>query len=197
MGDEGQFHRTGAGRYDGVVEGHCRLAVGTVYFEGVRAGKLAETVDHLNFTHLGHASQTAGQLVDDLLFPQANLVDVGLRGTEDDAVFGQCLGFFNDFGDVQQCLGRDTTHVQAYATQGGVTLDDNGIQTQIGGTESSGITGRASTQYYDLSFDFFTHHDLFVVLIYPRTAQSYANSMPNKAAATVKKRGKFTILLMK
>ena len=121
----------------------------------------------MDFTHLGHASQTAGQLVDDLLFPQTHLVDVGLRGTEDDAVLGQRLGFFNDFGDVQQCLGRDATHVQADATQGGVTLDDNGIQTQVSRTEGSGITGRASTQYYDLGFDFFTHHDLFVVLISP------------------------------
>ncbi|MNX84553.1 hypothetical protein D3C86_1163600 [compost metagenome] len=173
MGDEGQLHRTGTGRDDGVVEGHCGLAVGAFHFEGVRAGELAEAVHNLDFTHLGHAGQTAGQLVDDLLFPQTHLVDVGLRGTEDDAVLGQRLGFFDHFGNVQQRLGGDAAHVQADATQGGVALDDNGIQTQIGGTESSGITGRASTQYYDLSFDFFTHHDLFVVL-YPRTAQSYA-----------------------
>ena len=94
-------------------------------------------------------------------------LSMSVWGTEDDAVLGQRLGFFNDFGDVQQCLGRDATHVQADATQGGVTLDDNGIQTQVSRTEGSGITGRASTQYYDLGFDFFTHHDLFVVLISP------------------------------
>ena len=100
-------------------------------------------------------------------------------------MLGQRLGFFNDFGDVQQRLGRDATHVQADATQGGVTLDDNGIQTQVSRTEGSGITGRASTQYYDLGFDFFTHHDLFVVLISPDSAVLNQN----EAAAAVKKTG--------
>ena len=90
-------------------------------------------------------------------------------------MLGQRLGFFNHFGNVQQRLGGDAAHVQADATQGGVTLDDNSIQTQIGCTESSGITGRASTQYYDLGFDFFTHHDLFVVLISPDSAVLYRN----------------------
>ena len=182
MRNERQLHRTGTGSDDGVVEGHGGFAVGTFHFQGVRAGKFTEAVNNLYFTHLGHASQSAGQLVDDFLFPQTDLVDVGLRGTEDDAMLGQRLGFFNDFGDVQQRLGRDATHVQADATQGGVTLDDNSIQTQIGCTEGSGITGRASTQYYDLGFDFFTHHDLFVVLISPDSAVLNQN----EAAAAVK-----------
>ena len=71
------------------------VAVGAFHFQRVRPVNLPETVHDLDFTHLGHASQTAGQLVDDLLFPQTHLVDVMVCGApKDDAVLSQRLGFF-------------------------------------------------------------------------------------------------------
>ncbi|SVK52144.1 Uncharacterised protein [Acinetobacter baumannii] len=129
MRNEWQLDRTRTCSDDGVVEVDGGWAVFAFNNQGVSAGELAQAVDHFHFTAFRHASQTAGQLSDDFFFPDAHFVDVGFRLAENDAVFGQRFGFFDHFGNVQQCFGRDTSHVQANPAQSGITFNQNGFKT--------------------------------------------------------------------
>ena len=83
----------------------------------------------LTFAAFCHTSQTTGQLIDHFLFPGTNLVDIGFRFAEDDTVFSQRFGFFDNFCYVQQCFRRDTADVQANTAKGVVTFYDYGFQT--------------------------------------------------------------------
>ncbi|VFT75359.1 Uncharacterised protein [Klebsiella aerogenes] len=129
MRDKRQLNRTGARRDDSVVEVDHGFTVFAFHFQGVGAGKFTQTVNHFHFTAFSHASQAAGQLSDNFFFPGADLVNVGFRFAENDAVFGQRFRFFDNFCHVQQRFRRDTTHVQANATEGAVTFYDDGFQT--------------------------------------------------------------------
>ncbi|SPX67230.1 Uncharacterised protein [Leclercia adecarboxylata] len=102
MWNERQFDRTGTRRDDCVVEVDHGFAVLTFHFQGVCPGKFTQTVYHFHFTAFGHTCQTTGQLSDNFLFPGTNLVDIGFRLAEDDTVFSQRFGFFDNFGYVQQ-----------------------------------------------------------------------------------------------
>ncbi|MPM77589.1 hypothetical protein SDC9_124595 [bioreactor metagenome] len=127
--NERQFDRTGTRRDDRVVEVDHGFTVLTFHFQGVRPGEFTQTGNHFHFTAFRHASQTAGQLSDYFFFPGTNLVDIGFRLAEDDTVFCQRFGLFDNFGYVQQCLRRDTADVQTNTAEGAVTFYDDGLQT--------------------------------------------------------------------
>ncbi len=129
MWNEWQLNWTGARSDDRVVEVNNGFAVFAFHFQGVRAGEFTQTVDHFHFTAFGHTCQTTGQLSDNFLFPGTNLVDIGFRLAEDDTVFSQCFGFFDNFRNVQQSFRRDTAYVQANTTEGVVAFYDYGFQT--------------------------------------------------------------------
>ena len=54
---------------------------------------------------------------------------------------------------MQQGLGRDAANIEADATQGGITLDDDDLHAQIGGTEGSRVTTRATADDEHVAFD--------------------------------------------
>jgi len=58
-----------------------------------------------------------------LFLVAAQLVDVDHGRAEVHAQVGHVADFVHDRGHVQQRLGRNATHVQAHAAQGGVALD--------------------------------------------------------------------------
>ena len=129
MRNKRQLDRARTRRDDRIVEVDHSLTVLTFNFQGVRPGEFTQTVDHFHFTAFRHTSQTAGQLSDNFLFPGTNLVDIGFRLTENDTVFSQCFGFFDNFCYVQQCFRRDTADVQANTAEGVVAFYDYGFQT--------------------------------------------------------------------
>jgi hypothetical protein len=48
---------------------------------------------------------------------------------------------------VQQRLGGDAADVQAHAAQGGIALDDDGLQAEVGGAEGGRIATRAGAEH--------------------------------------------------
>ena len=129
MRNKRQLDRARTRRDDRVVEVDHGFTVLTFNFQGVSPGKFTQTVDHFDFAAFRHTSQTTGQLIDHFLFPGTNLVNIGFRFAEDDTVFSQRFGFFDNFCYVQQCFRRDTADVQANTAKGVVTFYDYGFQT--------------------------------------------------------------------
>ncbi|CET27756.1 Uncharacterised protein [Salmonella enterica subsp. enterica serovar Typhi] len=121
--------RTRTRRDDRVIEVDHGFAIFAFHFQGISPGEFTQTIDHFHFTAFGHTSQTAGQLRDHFLFPGTNLVDIGFRLAEDDTVFSQRFGFFDNFCYVQQRFRRDTADVQTNTAKGVVAFYNYGFQT--------------------------------------------------------------------
>jgi hypothetical protein len=100
-----------------------------------------------DLAHLGHGSQAAGQLANDLFFVAAQLVDVDHGCAKVHAQVGHVADFVHDGGHVQQRLGGDAAHVQAHATQGGVALDDDHLEAQVRSAEGGGVAARATAEH--------------------------------------------------
>src|SRR5476651_95210 len=163
MRNEWQFDWTGTRRNDRIVESDGRWTIFAFNNQSIRAREFALTGDNFHFTAFRHACQTTGQLVDDFLFPQTHFVDVCFRLTENNTVLFQSFRFGDHFRYVQQGFRRDTTDVQADATERGITLNQNGFKTYLSATQSSRVARRARPKYHDLSFNFSTHHGLLIV----------------------------------
>jgi hypothetical protein len=73
--------------------------------------------------------------------------------TEAHAQVAKVADLVHHAGDVQQRLGRDAAHVQAHATEGGVALDDDGLQAQVGGAEGGRIAARAGAQHQHVALE--------------------------------------------
>ena len=143
---EGQFDAARASGDDALFEGdglRCAFVIGDGNF--VAASKFGGAVHDVDFAHFCHASEAAGEFVDDALFVFAQAVDVNFRCFEGDAAAGDAMRFFDDFADVQQRFGRDAADVEADAAQGLVALDKGDFHAEVGGAEGGGVTGRAGT----------------------------------------------------
>ena len=158
---EGQPHGLAASRDDGLVEAHHLLlaggllpaALGEIHHDVVRIKEACIAAHDGDLAALGHAGKTRGHAADHFLFPAAQTVDVDLGLAELDAVRLEALGFLDDRDGMQKCLGRDAADVEADAAQGGIALDDDDLHAQIGGTEGSRITARATTDDEHVAFD--------------------------------------------
>ena len=145
IGQERQMHRLTASGNDAVFKTDhgaraslvLTAAGGLFDFDMVRIEELAITAHHLDLARLGHAGQTAGQFADHLIFVGAQPLQVDRGRAKADAEIGKMRRFVDHCRDMQQRLGGDAAHVQAYAAEGRVTLDQHGFQTQIGGAECS------------------------------------------------------------
>jgi hypothetical protein len=60
---------------------------------------------------------------------------------------GQVADFVHHRRHVQQRLGGDAAHVQAHAAQGGVALDQNHLEAQVGRAEGGRVAARAAAQH--------------------------------------------------
>src|SRR5471032_1360229 len=129
MRNKWQFDWTGTRRNDRIVEVNGSGTIFAFNNQSVRASKFAQAVHDFDFTAFRHTSQTTGQLVDDFFFPDTHFVDVSFRLAENNTVLFQSFRFGDDFRHVQQGFGRDTADIQAYATEGGITLNQNGFKT--------------------------------------------------------------------
>ena len=113
--EAGQLHRLRARRDDRLLEAHELLAILALDLDLVRRDEPASAGDHVDLALLGHAGETTGQLLDDLVLVRAQLVEVDLRLAETDAhVFG-VGGLLDHASGMQQRLGRDAADVEADA----------------------------------------------------------------------------------
>ena len=113
--------------------------------------KVAVAAHGGDLAHFGHRAQAAGQLADDFLFVAAQLVDIDHGCAKVHAQVGHVAHFVHHRCDMQQGFGWDAAHVQAHATQGGVTLDDDDFQAQVGGAEGGGIATGATAQHQQVA----------------------------------------------
>ena len=114
--------------------------------------KTPDTADNLDLARLGHAGQSAGQLLDDAFLEPAQRVEVDLRLAEGDAVRAHCFYFVHHPGSVQQRLGRNTADVQAHAAQRRVTFDEDRFQPEVSRPERRGITAWPRAEHEHLAF---------------------------------------------
>lgn len=113
---------------DCVVEVDYGFAVFIFNFQGVSFGEFIQIVDYFDFAAFCYISQIIGQLIDYFFFLGMNFVDIGFWFAEDDIVFSQRFGFFDNFCYVQQCFRRDIVDVQANIAKGVVMFYDYGFQ---------------------------------------------------------------------
>ena len=88
-----------------------------------------------NLALLRQLSESASQLGNDFVLPatQFQRIDTGLA--EGDTVFRHGLGFVDDLRCMQQRFRRNTADIQANTTDNVVALNEDNVQTQIGGPE--------------------------------------------------------------
>ena len=113
----------------------------------MRTEELSRPPQHFHLALLGEPLEPTGQFTDDRIFPAPQLVEINLRLAEDDAVVGHLGGLIDHLGRMQQCLGRDTPDVEAYAAEGRPTLDERHRKPEIGSTKGCGIPAGAGAKY--------------------------------------------------
>ena len=118
----------------------------------VRVEEVAVAADHVDLARLGHARQAAGELADHAVLVFAQRIDVHRRLCKHDARLVDMLGLLDHRRHVQQRLGGDAAHVQAHAAEGGVALDDRGLEPQVGGAEGRRVAARAGAEHDHVVF---------------------------------------------
>ena len=109
--------------------------------------KLADATHDVDLAHFGHADQARRELVDDFFLVFAQPIELDVLLAEDDSMLFHLPDFVGHGGDMQQCFGRDATHIQAHTAQLRVALDDDGFHAEIGSAESGGIAAGTCAQY--------------------------------------------------
>ena len=151
---EGQLHHGRTGGDDGLLELHDFFrAVACRHFDVVRGQELSHARHHLRLARLGHAGQAARHVRDHAFLVLAYLVDIDRRLGERHAGIAHVRRLVDHGRHVQQRLRRDAAHVQAHAAQGGVALDDDGAQAQVGRAERRRITARTAAQHHHVDVD--------------------------------------------
>src|SRR3954453_9829594 len=139
-----------ARRDDGPLERDGRAAVGALDAQHVRLRELRHAGDDLDLALLREAREPVREPRDDRLLPRPEPVDVDLRLAERDALALGLLGLGDDPRDVQQRLGRDAADVEAHAAEALVALDQDDLQTEVGGAEGGGVAARAGAEDDDV-----------------------------------------------
>ena len=142
-----------ARRDDAVLEAHGRLAVARPHGDDVRAGELPVASDHLDLALARQPGEAPGQPPHHTVLPAAHRVDVDLRAREGDAGSAQLFGLGEHARDVQQGLGGDAAHVQAYAAERLAAVDQRHLQTEVGGAEGRRVAARPGAEHRDLHAD--------------------------------------------
>ena len=161
VGHERQTHGLRTRSNDGLLEGDhffaavlfLRGAGGLRHFEVVGTHELAQAAHGGDLAHLGHGRQAACEFADDFFFVAAQLVDVDHRLAEVHTEVGHVADFVHHRCDVQQGFGRNATHVQTHAAQGGVALNDDHVQAEVGRAERCRITAGATAQDEHVALD--------------------------------------------
>ena len=85
---------------------------------------------------------------------QPRIASMSISGrAEGDAGSAQLLGLGEHARDVQQGLGGDAAHVQAYAAERLAAIDQRHTQPEIGGAEGCRVAARPGAEHRDLHAD--------------------------------------------
>ncbi len=155
------MHSRAAGSDDALLEADhalgasffLRTAGGFLHFQMMGIEKVAVAAHHVHLAHLGHAAEPGGELADHARFVCAQAIDVDFRRGKADAQRIGMRGLIDYCGNMQQGLGGNAADIQADAAEGGIALDQHGLQTQVGGTECGGITARSGAEHQHFAFD--------------------------------------------
>ena len=129
---------------DGVLEGH--LLAAAVHLGDVQAGRPGQrrgASEVLDLACLDQLSGATGQAADDGVLEGAQLVEIDLRLAELHAPGGGMTRLFDEFGDVQECLGRDAATVDAHAARIGLAVDERDVHPEVRGVERGGVPAGA------------------------------------------------------
>src|SRR5690606_407988 len=179
LGNTAEFQRTGgihdnlvvdrsrrnvdgyrAGADDDVVCGdflHAAIVLGDLNF--LAGQQLAGTCDTFHLVGSEQGFHALSQLAHDLGLATNHFRHVDGYGTSGDTVQLEFFLRFHELvGAVQQCLGGNTSYVQAGAAEDRVVLvivpllNTGGFQTQLGAADGGYVAGRAGSDYYDVIF---------------------------------------------
>ena len=130
------MHRLAACRDDAGLETHhfgfagfvLRFATGFFHRHMVGIDKHTIATQHRDLAHFGHGSQAAGQFANHFFFVTTQGVDVEFGLAKVDTHSRQVAHLVHDGCHMQQGFRGNATHVEAHATQLGVTLHDRHFQ---------------------------------------------------------------------
>ena len=114
------------------------------------ADEAAVTLHGLHLALLGEPGQSFGQTAHHRVLPAAQLLEIQLGRTKDDAVLCHRAGLFDDLRGVQQRLGRDAADVETNTAQRRVALDQDGLLAEVGGPKRGRVATGPGTQDDDL-----------------------------------------------
>ena len=150
VGKAGKADRLRAGRDDAPIEAQAPHAIPAGDRKLVRRGEPRIATDHRDLALAGQRLEPAGESRNDRVLPLAKPGSIDLRLAETDAVLGHLARLLHDPGRVQQGLRRNTTDIEADATQRRPALDQHDIEAEVRGAERGGVTARTGTQHSEV-----------------------------------------------
>ncbi len=128
-----------------MLELHLLLpAARELHAQRMRVDELGESLEILNLSRLDELPGTAGQSLDDAVLEVTELGEVDLRFGELDALRLRVTRFVDDLGDVQQRLGRNASAVHAHAARVRFGVDEDDVETEIGGEKRARVSARTT-----------------------------------------------------
>ena len=146
-----QFHRLRTGGDDALREIDGFNTFFGRYRQTVGGSKFSDAGDRAHLALLGHTGDALAERADGFFLVCAQFIQIDFRHAEIQTDLGHVFDFFDDIGGMQQGFRRDATDIQANAAKLLVTLDQNHVHAQIGGSESGGVTARTGTDDHQLA----------------------------------------------
>ncbi len=133
--------------------------------DAVRAGKSGMALQPLHLVLLQQKGDAAGQLLYRLCLFGMHGVEMELDLTDLDAELGEraLLGFLEQFGGVQERLGRDAADIEAGAPQSLAALDASRAQAKLAGTDGGHIAAGPGADHDYVIVEFSVSHFIFLV----------------------------------
>ncbi len=99
---------------------------------------------------LGQLPYAGTEFLQDRIFPGPQLVEIDPRFTETDTAVSRVAGLEDELGGVEQCLGRDTSAVQANAPEAVIFLDENDLLAVVRRVKRRCVTAGPGADNYEI-----------------------------------------------
>ena len=161
FGNERKLYRLAAGGDDRLLETDGFLVAGFVLarprcqldLDMIRIEKAPDPAHDVDLARLGHAGETAGELLDHAFLEATKLVDVDLRRRVLDAVTAQFLHFVHHGRSVQKSLRGNAADVETDTTQRRVAFDQHRFHAEVSGAERRRVATGSRTEHQHFAFD--------------------------------------------
>src|SRR5690625_2581210 len=153
-----QRRRARTGCQNGLLKPNLLFATfGLLHPQGLGIDKRCPTLNELDLTLTCQPTKTRRKLPDDLIFPTTHTIDIDLGSGEIHPPLGWLLGVLDNFSDVQQRFGWNTTSIQADTTRIFCCINQGYLQPEICSGEGRGVTAGPTTYDNDLCYILFCH----------------------------------------